>query len=183
MQARCGIPMIQIEGTAADWKLIADRIAVMKGMFAELEDYFGRLIPVIEQIIVTIESGSGSLDFWRSLYKVNEHSGCVEVDGWLTTLLAYKNTKAGRVLRLNSDKGVGWGSKGIGFGPSISPDMIPTHISKVPFIWEYYGKEMPMTFFAGILGVERVEATILRPRLGFGVGKPSDNQLKMRSLN
>ncbi len=68
-------------------------------------------------------------------------------------------------------KQFGWRSNEWGW----RTDSFPSHISKVPFIWEYERelprREIPMIFSAGVYGVE-YQNDFLTPKLGFGVFEP-----------
>jgi hypothetical protein len=47
--------------------------------------------------------------------------------------------------------------------------MFPSHVSTVPFVWDYVGTRYDMTFAAGVTGVDFDDDTFLAPRLGYAV--------------
>lgn len=134
-----------------------------------LSAYFGDLIPVLEKIQATAKGDSVDERFWKSIYKYNDESGQPHVSGWLTALTAFEETKdKGKVLK----EAFHWQElykKGWASGHSTGS--FPTHATQVPFIWNYYGKEIPMALVSGVLGVSMVDG-FLTPQLGFGVIEP-----------
>jgi len=163
-QTMCGIPKIRLEGTPEDWNLLLERAEALKGVFKnELAPYFDDLIPVLREIARTATGGDINIQFWQSIYKYKHQSGGPSVTGWITAFMAYIMTDKGFVAKEKYD----WRALDRAFS-GISTNSFPTHVSKVPFVWEYYGKMIPMMFGAGIFGIDYDDG-FLAPRLGFGV--------------
>jgi hypothetical protein len=76
-------------------------------------------------------------------------------------LFPYLENKAETYDRVNPMIGRpdGWGT---------SLDSIPRGVSCLPFIWDYLGKEYPMDFLAGFVGIEHGPAGV-RPSMGWAV--------------
>ena len=160
---RCGIPKIRLEGEAIDWTKLLTQTNSLSEVFTDLESFFNDLIPVLQIIARTANGDSIDEKFWSSFYKYNDESGGDTVSGWITALSAYKQTSKGFQLKEKFD----WQNEiQRGYG-GIATNHFSSHVSKVPFIWDYYGSKIPMFFVAGVIGVDYDE--FLNPRLGFGV--------------
>lgn len=161
---RCGIPRIRLTGTAEDWGLIESRLATLGAMFDGLKAYFTDLTGVVREIKQTVVSGQGDPEFWRSIYKFKDESGGPVVTGWITALMAYEFDYEGQ-HQLREE--FGWRELAKGWG-GFHTNGFPSHISRVPFVWDYHDIKYQMTFIAGVLGVEQEDAFVT-PKLGFGV--------------
>jgi hypothetical protein len=46
--------------------------------------------------------------------------------------------------------------------------LAPSHISNVPVLWDYYGKEVKLTLVGGVTGLELdAKQNMIRPSLGW----------------
>lgn len=163
---RCGIPQIRLEGTTADWQTLYGGAAQLASMFDGLVDYFGDLLPVLEKIVETASGSAPDEHFWRSIYKYGDGSGGPYVTGWITAFFAHIQTPEGAKQKQHFD----WASlMGRSFG-GFTTNQFPSHISRVPFVWDYLGNPIDMAFVAGITGVD-YDDTFLSPRLGFAVAE------------
>ena len=133
-------------------------------VFHGLQNYFADLIPVLQEIARTAQEEPVDYDFWRSIYKWNDDSGGPYVSGWITALTAYVPSSEGFVMKEEFD----WRRLAESSWGGYGTNKFPSHVSKVPFIWNYYENEIPMSFISGIIGVDYDEG-FLAPRLGFGV--------------
>ncbi|GAA2836541.1 hypothetical protein GCM10010441_71210 [Kitasatospora paracochleata] len=157
----CGIPRIRLEGTAEDWRLLADRVRELARRFTALAPWFAALHPVLETIAGTAAGEPVDQEFWRSLYKYRTRSGGAWVTGWINAFFAHRHTQDGPVPKedFGPDED-GWGSEEAGDFPS--------HVSQVPFLWHTLLGTFEMAFLAGVLGIER-DGEWIRPRLGNAV--------------
>jgi hypothetical protein len=163
MYTMCGIPQVRLEGIASDWRKLyegADRLAVE---FGGLKGYFTDLLSVLQRITETAELTTRDEDFWRSIYKQDDGSGGPFVNGWFTAFFAYEQTDKGPKFKEHFD----WA--GMRYG-GYQTNEFPSHVSKVPFIWNYFGTEYQMAFAAGVTGVA-YDNEFLSPRLGFAVAE------------
>ncbi|MDH6710975.1 hypothetical protein P3T27_007726 [Kitasatospora sp. MAA19] len=165
-ETRCGIPRIRLEGTAEDWALLAARVGELAARFDLLAPWFAELRPVVDEIAATAAGGPVDERFWRSFHKWESMSGGPQVTGWLTTFFAHTQTAAGPRLR----ESFGWweAANASYHRDRFVPNDFPSHVSKVPFVWDRIGTELPMAFVGGVLGIER-DGEYLRPRLGNAV--------------
>lgn len=160
----CGVPQIRLEGEAADWqKLYADAGSLLTA-FPGLCDYRNDLLPVLQTIADTASGADADEKFWRSIYKHEDGSGGATVTGWITAFFAYTQTRQGAKLKNQFD----WRSLMSGYGGGYRTHQFPSHMSKVPFVWDYSGTKHNMAFAAGVTGVD-YDGTFLSPRLGFAV--------------
>lgn len=149
----CGIPRIRLEGTAADWRLLADRAQELAERFEGLRGWLRALRPVLEAIAATAAGGPVDEEFWRSIYKWKSSSGGSEVTGWITAFFAHRYSSDGPEPAV---------------GDRIGEEKFPSHLSLVPFEWKRPDAALRMVFAGGVLGIER-EGAWVRPRLGFAV--------------
>lgn len=167
----CGIPRIRLNGTPDDWMTLVRNTTILSERVPGLDSWFAELIPVLQKIHAAAE-GERDLDFWQSIYKVSGGSGGPYVSGWITTLSAYTYTYKKEVVRKDSRYG-DWKqmmTKGHG---GFTTDVFLPHLSSVPFIWEYLGAEIPMTFVSGVVGLSKVD-DFFTPSLGWAVLETGD---------
>jgi len=137
---KCGIPQITLEGTPGDWETL--QLKVNKLLEMNQDDCLGigwwleKLVPIVAKICDTGVRREVDVDFWSQIYKKHMMSGGLKFGGWITTFFPY--LQKGRNT----------------FQAEIKLSQIPTQVSQVPFIWEYYEEKIPMKFCAGFLGAE-----------------------------
>ncbi len=165
VKTRCGIPEITLLGTPDDWRSIRDRAAALD--LYRLEWWTQHLLPVCDEL-VNASAGKPDIDMWRSFVKKNDRSGGETITGWINTLFPYVNgfgdkrpTERNEFMSKqtwNDD----WGG--------TSTNDFPSGFGAAPFIWEYYGTELPMKFVAGFAGVSQDPTSkSLRPAIGWAV--------------
>ncbi|MBT5338202.1 DUF4419 domain-containing protein [Candidatus Falkowbacteria bacterium] len=167
----CGIPSFRMEGTVDDWKLLAGSVRALSGHITGLTQYFTVLQEVLDKLVVEYESTRPDLDFWDSFYKIGHGSGGPYVNGWVNILFAHGyiwKSEEGTKFRIKTKwKNVADCQRGGSFGGTTT-NQFPSHVSKVDFIWNYYGKHIPMMLISGVFGTE-MEDGFLTPKLGVGV--------------
>ncbi len=170
MTTCCGIPKFQIEGTAEDWEKVLNSADKLSGLLPGLKEYFDNLRPVLREIRNTVDGNKIDEDWWSSIYKINTGSGGPFSNGWFNAFyahlydidhetnksIAYLKNKEHRYL--NDSKRFG----------GLKLNNFPSNLSCVPFTWNYYGNEIPMSFVSGVLSVEFVDG-FLKPRLGVSI--------------
>ena len=165
---RCGIPRVHLEGTTEDWEQIRARAA----RFAEfdLEAWTHALLPVLDQFVAA-SRGEVAEPFWRSYYKKDDSSGGPYITGWINTLFPY--TAEGR----SRFSDLGWReAASLGSWEGVTTYNFPSGLSKVPFVWDYFGTKIPMEFLAGFVGATQDSETgALRPEIGWAVREPRDD--------
>jgi hypothetical protein len=157
----CGIPRVVLFGEPHDWRRLHSAATELSGVFQKhLAGYFSALLPVLDTIATTAETGRTDAEFWGRIYKHYHASGSDYYSGWLSSFLWYvqkgdwlSHTKALIVKDANG---------------RIDTDSEPCHVSHVPFKWHTREKTMPMHFVGGVLGVDLAEGA-LAPVLGYGV--------------
>jgi hypothetical protein len=165
-RTQCGIPVVELDGPASDWHLLAQRVEQLARYFPALAGYFRGLVPVLDKIAATASGRSVDDEFWRSFYKYNAASGNTHVTGWITSLFAFEQTPKGSRPKDNFNWRSGLGTKLAAF---------PSGISAVPFIWEVrvgkHAGDIPMHFVSGALGIDQTDTDTLETRLGFAVAQ------------
>lgn len=178
----CGIPQIRLLGTPEDWEKLKTSAAMLAEMFSKhLSLYFQHLLPVLATLATQANGAPQDDEFWKSIYKFRSESGTATFNGWITVFLNYiqtpevkgeqyiKASKGELVQKADDlfnwrDQGDAkrWGMKGLPSGCA------PSHVSTVPFIWNYYGTKIDMVFAGGVLGVDN-EDGYLTPALSYAV--------------
>lgn len=172
----CGIPTITLEGSAADWRAIVDRLRVFAGL--DLEWWMTLLRPVLRQFAA---ASAGDVDrrFWRALYRPSGDEPCAAAAtaaGWFCVFFPYlvdpggspslKNPRLSGAPSLDdlSESGppyVGEFPSGLSMGPLswVQRDVGGPLVNR----WE-------MELLAGFVGVAQdLEALSLRPEIGWAV--------------
>jgi hypothetical protein len=168
----CGIPLIELDGDAADWALLVEHAEQLAFLFPDLSRYFQELMPVLREIAGTAATDDWDEEFWRSLYKWKEDSNGEFADGWINVFFAHAYGRDGAALK--SERDFGWRrSVGNPYSGGTRLDHFPSGISQVPFTWELRGaagnRDVPMLFVAGALGIDQTLTSTLEARLGFAV--------------
>lgn len=169
----CGIPEVTLLGTPEDWVSIRRRAEAFAEL--DLEAWTKALLPVLDKLV---ETARGRVDtrFWQSLLKVRSRSGGPFVTGWINVLFPYVDVWD----PVTHQVGPGWNrdvtrwKAGLeaeyGGGPSWT--YMPTGLSSAPFVWNYLGTEIPMTFTSGFAGVAQdPESLALRPAIGWAISE------------
>ena len=88
--------------------------------------------------------------------------------GWISAFLNYGDKQEGLVPK--EGKFYDWKATmdQSGWKSAFPRDEIPAHVSRTPFVWDYYGKEMKMELIGGVLSVQNIDG-FLTPQLGFGI--------------
>jgi len=138
---RCGIPQITLEGTPDDWRSLKDKVSKLVEMnkddCLELKWWLDHLVPVVEKICKAGIERQVDVEFWSTIYKQKRMSGGPYLTGWILNFFPYFNK------RTNDFKNA-----------HVTTSDIPNQVSSVPFIWEYLGETIPMSFSGGFLGAE-----------------------------
>ncbi len=164
-ETRCGIPQIRLEGEPTDWWELHRRAEQLAREFGGLDGYFKDLMPVLTEIAQTAGGTEPDQAFWRALYKQDGGSGGPYVTGWITAFFAHIQTRDGAKPKETFD----WRQFENGWG-GYKSNHFPSHVTRVPFVWNYLGTEIDMAFVAGITGVD-FDDDFLAPRLGFAVAE------------
>lgn len=92
MNCICGIPTIELTGTAEDWREIRRRIELM----AEygVDAWIAGLRGICDQFVESA-CGRPDRDFWQCVYKPREAYGGAVFTGWLGRLFPYLETEGG----------------------------------------------------------------------------------------
>jgi hypothetical protein len=162
VMTKCGIPRIRLLGTTEDWAKVHVAVAHLGKLFGPyIPGYFERILPHVAMLAGQADDAGRDYDFWRSIYKHHSGSGGDTFGGWLADFLYYIQEDGKTVVRSQ-------GSYECGMWKGLTLGCAPSHVSTVPFIWEYFEEEFPMTFAGGILGLDN-EDGYLTPALSYAV--------------
>ena len=169
VRSLCGIPRVRLRGSPDDWYAIAERLPRLAGLFPALEPWLAEVGDVIEIIHASARGDAPPVDFWLSLYKDMSQSGGPDVSGWITTFFAHVASPGGHPTLRSDFWRCGRGER----SGALHWDQVPSHLSRVPFVWERVdlGVTHTMFFVGGILGTDADDG--LRQLLGWGVGRRS----------
>lgn len=164
MRTCCGIPDIKLLGTLDDWSSIRLSVQTFQTWFPALELYLSNVIEVLNKIINSYLTDDVDTEFWSNIYKLGGGSGGPYINGWITQFFAYQySRRCGATLIQHRKEGRNR------YDTYLTSADMPTHISTIDFIWEYYDQKIPMKFVTGIMGIEIDDEGYYTPKLGFGV--------------
>jgi hypothetical protein len=158
----CGIPSITLLGEPEDWRRVRTRARRLCERGTTWWE--GALDEILEQFVRAAEGGA-DLDFWRSIYKLNDESGGPYLTGWLNVLLPFTE-RDGRLRR--NPVTTCW-AEPQDWGGGIRIGDLPNPLTATPVLWRYLDREIPLTFCAGFVGVEQDREGAVRPAVGWAV--------------
>jgi hypothetical protein len=165
----CGIPEVRLEGLPADWNLLRDKTRDL-GAAYELGWWTDYLVPILDRIAANA-AGTDDSDLWRDIYKYQEMSGGPIINGWVVNFFPYLEGHSGSDRRnsaLTHYPACQEPSDGIGLG------YVPSGLSKVPFLWQYFRRKFNMEFIAGFTAfTQDAETLAVRPKIGWAVREKS----------
>lgn len=158
----CGIPQIRLYGEPEDYQKLVRACSALSEFFTEdLGSYFETLLPTLRTIAEQAAGAPIDQNFWTSIYKHHGGSGTDDMTGWASDFIHHLVDPRHPDQVFTKDVVL---KKRV----SLPRKMIPLHLSRTDFIWDYYGNAMPMEFVGGVMGLENQDG-ILTPRLGFAV--------------
>lgn len=160
----CGIPTIYLEGTAEDWKRVAEKTNALRKY--NLEWWVDEVMPVLEKIQAAAEGETDKM-FWNSIYKkpydpIQTFVDCSPVksdriDGWITRFYPY--IKGERTV----------------FDSIHEADILdlPPACGQAPIKYTGPdGKKIDLLLYAGLVGLSEDSATkALRTEIAWFIGK------------
>jgi hypothetical protein len=177
LQTRCGIPAVRLEGCPEDWTSLVVKAEEL-GKAYGIQWWTDSMRPVLETM-ATHSKGKGDPAFWRDIYKQNHGSGGPYINGWILNFFPYFAGVCGRSGFWRSgyfgrdrddEDGLGFLYHGITTG------LIPSSLSTVPFVWNYFEEEHAMEFVAGFTCfTQEAESLSIRPKIGWAVRATASN--------
>ena len=163
---RCGFPYIILNGTPDDWNKLLNDFEGLKILNKThnmgLDNWFDKLTPIMKEICNTVPQQTSNESFWNSMYNYESGSGSQYISGWLTNFYPYI-----------TDSKTLYSNPMLNNALQIKPNSIPCGLSKVPFVWDYYGKDYPMILCSGIIGAsvyEHESTEVFQPEFGWAIG-------------
>lgn len=151
----CGIPIINIEGTKADWLQIKKNLKRLKGY--NIDKWINALEPIIQQFVDASENKIDH-EFWQNMFKRKDESGGPYITGWIIKFFPYSN-----LGRINP-----YLDKEPDMFQGLLTNQFNNGLSKADFIWNYFNTNYEMEFLAGFVGIKQDKKTLtLRPEIGW----------------
>jgi hypothetical protein len=197
----CGIPRIELLGTADDWRLLRAKAEGLKqfekpgesasGELAHFSRWLAALLPALDQFVAAAE-GRPAVAFWGSVCNLCGLSGMVgsPVTGWVSVFFPYLGSDSlspnGRIdawvkcFERAKERGVERALReamerepGDGLMAGVFLNDFPSGLSSAPVrvTWADVGKVQELTFCGGIFAIHQHADGALEPRTGWAVIK------------
>ncbi len=171
----CGIPEITLKGTVEDWKQVREK--TIKLAQFDLEWWTDPLVEVLDMFVASSQGTNMTRQFWSSFYKESDGGYFTDmINGWIVTLFPYQysNGKLSRNQLLNksflNDIKTSWSCETDDSTHGIDSKSIPSGVTRVPFIWEYFGINYRMNFIAGFMGTKQDPISLtVSPVIGWSI--------------
>ncbi len=173
LNTMCGIPHIELHGTAGDWQWIRKKAEDLRQF--NMERRMSALLPILDECVAAAK-GSADPAFWKSYYQFDAISGASYVSGWINVFFTAEDDD---LLDAVLDPDFSWADA----RPRINrrgarnlPLALTTRsfetdgVVDVDFIWRYHDQTIPMRLRAGFMGVAQDrESMTLKPAIGWQV--------------
>lgn len=158
----CGIPEITIEGNKEDWQKIKSNLKRFKGY--NLDNWVNSIEPILQQFINATEHKIDN-HFWSNIFKRKDESGGPYITGWIIKFFPYINLENKEMI-----KNPYIDREPKEFMEGLTTNQFNNGLSRVNFIWNYFGNKYQMQFLAGFIGIKQDKKTLtLRPEIGWVV--------------
>jgi hypothetical protein len=160
----CDIPEIRLRGSRADWTAIRSRIAKLSALIDDdLKMWYNKLDNIVEKFVDAFDQNIDKA-FWNEIYKSSGGSGGPYISGWSTDFFPYLADDE-KNMQIWDDKFRFTGFNG------LTSDNFEFRLSTVPFVWNYFGREIKMSFVGGMFGVQYDSSgdKTVRPAFGYAV--------------
>ena len=137
----CGIPEISIEGSLEDWQQLRTRFLRIAETFMQKTtdgcSWVRGVLCFLDEFISVKSGGAPNSNFWRDFYKFegSRGSGSDHITGNVCILFP-------------------WSCRGVWHGTTDYMTIFPSAWTQTEFIWNYFGKKIPMSIMSGFSGVE-----------------------------
>jgi hypothetical protein len=179
----CGIPSVTLEGTPADWELLAEKVRQLHHSDLDCTWWTSPLLPLCDHFV---RASRGDVDraHWNNLFKLVERYGVDDLNGWLLKFIPYVRRERNEspvhrnpVLERESFETPLSPEQLMQHGPIVgcTSSMLPTGVSRVPVICQYRsGESLPLQFLGGFVGVSQSpDDSSLRPVLDWAISEAS----------
>lgn len=157
----CGIPMVTLEGTTADWERLREKVRGLRVF--DIDWWLEHLLPICDRFVAATR-GEVDVEHWQGICKLREEYGGDIINGWVCKLFPYlREFVDGPCRRRNPIFETGQGMQTL---------VAPPGLSRVPFTWRdaETRRERKMEAIGGLVGVTQDPQTMaLRPRVGWAV--------------
>lgn len=188
----CGIPFIDITGKKEDWILLSDQIEKLL-LQLKLKNWNSELQEIISHFIKAFDNNN-DFSFWNKIYNYygpQGSGGTASVSGWIAKLFLYIDGKPNPLFLTNdyeppkcienkykntpwlddsfwSSSITGTSSQNVAKPKTSIPlSDFCRGITKTPFLWNYYGKNIKMNLLSGLIGITSTDNGSLKPEIGW----------------
>lgn len=167
MTTRCGIPEVELLGTAEDWQKLTVKTMKMYRMFlahkvsaeisTPLERWFGGIMGIVGNMNATY-SGADRVEWWSHIIDAVTtygSGGSTTYNGWFRSLYLYTGSK--NLMPPGNER--------------IDMSVIPSGVTEVPFIWDDNDIPIKMRLMAGHIGMRISEDGAVSPVIAWAVAK------------
>lgn len=139
---RCGIVEIALAGTPSDWSNMYQSINILLKR-VDMDWWLARLDPILQQFCNVANGANADTNFWSKMVRLypEQSGGGPFADGWILDFFPYIKKSNGTGITKNT------------FNQKVELIALPSSISRVPFLWDYFGTSIDMMFLAGLAGV------------------------------
>lgn len=168
----CCIPKITLLGVKEDWEKIVEKAKALKQYKTDtcnIDWWIDKLVPVLQKFVDAFD-GNVDKKFWSEIYKLLGGSGGDRCSGWCNLLFPY--VKHGDDFEVNSE--INKSEDRFDCFGGINTSDYPSGVSKVPFIWEYFGESFDYLFFGGFHGHIFLDDDSIKPVMFWAVGEDEE---------
>jgi hypothetical protein len=167
VETKCGIPAITLTGNERDWERIIEKATALIPFQCEV--WITNLLKILNNFLKAFK-GNADPSLWTNIYKIKgpQGSGGTTISGWVNVFFPYLNDwrSPGEFSTPNPSSI----AQEFNYGPA--PDRFPLGITLTPFIWDYFGVNIPMNFLAGFIGTtQELDSLAIRPVQGWGIAQ------------
>jgi hypothetical protein len=197
VRTRCGFPYILLEGDEEDWRILrdkAERLITNRCTESFATKWLPSLLPLLEKFYAEyVQAHNDALidyQFWQSMCKRGGQRGSGGynwLNGWFNILFPYLKTHQWNSFCTAYSPSADYVLEGIQSAPNMSEIVgvnesgLPCGISTAPVVWDYFGKEIPLTFHAGFICAKQDPTSfIITPHIGWYIVQ-RDEQPKSHS--
>lgn len=141
VRTRCGIPRITLLGTKQDWVKLRNMAEKLLTRVEMVDLWWAQLAPILDKFIA-LSNGENDIEFWSRIYNSHAAQGSGEsnsVSGWILDLFPY-SVHFNQKFTLRE-------------GKRLTVDEFPSSLNTTPFVWDYFGTKINMSFVGGAIGV------------------------------
>ncbi len=175
LKTLCGTPSITLTGTLEDWTLL--RRKVKEFCAFQLDTWVSALDPILAQFENAM-NGDVNVEFWKSMFHLQSHSGSPIMNGWANVLFPFVkgyNQKLFPNAQLDAwnqalkNKQLNWTDLSA-FPKGATTESIPACLTSIPLKIDWNNPPLKLRLVGGLMGVtQNHETCAVQPEAGWAV--------------